>query len=125
MAEIGAYIGYDDEGKPALILCRTIEPDSRKAYIKLNDAWLFSEDHNEAFEEHIANVTAAAYDYLGLGTLHTSKKIQAQRMAEIAGQVEKGIDQLLKTAPRPQEQKEIGEFQAEINGQNIEGVLHA
>ncbi len=126
MAEIAAYIGHDDEGKPALVLYRKIEPEGKKAYIKLNDAWKFSQDHNENFEAHIENIVDVAYDYFNMGNLHTSRKVRAQRMAEIATLIEQGIDELLKAPPATQEEtRPIADFEANFNGEKVEGTLNA
>ena len=124
MAEVSAYIGYDDKSLPALILYRKINgADSKKVYVKLCDAWMFSEDHNPRFEEHIMRVSQSLYEYLCIDDLLlVSGHTRSKRMAEIAGLVESGIDELLKLPPQKKSSgrdKSIGEMRATLNGQNM------
>lgn len=124
MAEVAAYVGHDDEGKPALVLHRKVEPEGRRCFIKLQDAWLFSEDHNPGFEDHIRKVTEIAYDYLLGQSIATSEKIQAQRMAEIATLIEERIDDLINHPPAEEDKGEVvDDVKMTIGDQTVEAGI--
>jgi DNA-binding LacI/PurR family transcriptional regulator len=106
------------------VLYRKIEPEGRRCYIKLNDAWMFSEDHNPQFEAHIQQVTEVAYEYLGMGVLATSRKAKAQRMAEIATLIENRIDDLINCPPTEVDTgKMIQDATFRIGEQEIQGGI--
>lgn len=100
MASIGRKISNDSEGKPMMVLFKKSNPEGPKAYIPLDGAWRFSEDHNPNFEEQMVRTVQAAYEHLGVGMgLMVSQKTQAREMAEIATVIEEGIDDLVKAEP--------------------------
>lgn len=111
------YFSHDDEGQPIMV----IHNGGPRGVIQLRDAWLYSEDHNPAFEKQIMAVAQAAYRYFGEGDiLVLSDKMKARRMAEIANVIEDGIDELIAMAPRdPDRGKVVVEGSATINNVHL------
>jgi hypothetical protein len=139
MSELARFIDYDEEGDPVLVihkkqlqqLAYASDRDARDAFrVPLNDAWQFSEDHYPApvpcllgFDRHGMPVMERRYlsferfmflktrelcEVLGLGEPTT------RRMADIAATIEAGLEDLIKTKPRPTEATCIGEVKISI-----------
>lgn len=117
MASIGAYIGHESEGSPAMVLYKKNNPNGLKGIIPLSDAWRYSEDHNPDFEKQIMDTVYAAAEVFEIGAgLYMSKKSLAKEMADIATTIENNLDDLLSAKPVEVDPgKVIGEGKVKIN----------
>lgn len=131
MANVVREIKHDDDEKPVLILrkktqptnvIKLIQPGIKSFAIRLQDIWMYSEEHNPDFEKWMFDCTAFLCDLFDLG-LPTSRK-----MAEIATVIQEGIDDLINMPPPMQKVKIVGEAEYTIkalhgNEANIQGVV--
>lgn len=117
MADVVREIKNDDDEKPVLILRKKptvtgtfkIERPGIKSFaIRLQDIWMYSEEHNPDFEQYMFGCTAFLCDLFDLG-LATPRK-----MAEIATVIQEGIDDLVKLPPPAQKITIIGECDYQI-----------
>jgi len=124
MAEIIREIIYkqvDGEYEPVLSIKPKVQRDGHVANfaIRLDDLWMYAADKNPHFDRWMYHVTGEIYKMFNLGI------VTSQKMAEIAGVVEDGIDDLLKAPPEPptgsmQEAFARAVSEAKINGNTLE-----
>ena len=99
---------YEESGDPIM----RIRPD--KAHdtscvpfaVHLRDAWMYTEDHNPNFVNHMKYVCRWLFESWQIGLL------TSRGLAEIATAIEDGIEGLLATPPQPDEHyygKTVGE----------------
>lgn len=134
MSELERAFSYDDEGRPVMVIYKKRPPVKTfrlktpkvEAYIiPLDDVWMFSRDHypalvrvfygynqqgNAIHDETVLTYEQAMYakcdelcQQFDLG-LVTSRK-----MANIAGMIEDGIDELVKMPPQKTEAVSLGQ----------------
>lgn len=123
MATVSRRIEYDDEGQPLLILVpagnilRIKKPPSFA--IRMRDLWMYSEDHNPLFVEHIKRVCAT------LVVLFDIEPITMQKLVSIASVIEEGIDDMVSMPPQPltTEKKIIGEIEGSVDGKRFSADL--
>lgn len=130
MADIVREIKHDDDEKPVLILRKKPKPSSviklerpgiKSFCIRMNDIWMYSEEHNTDFLKWMFDCTKFLCDLFDLG-YPTSKK-----MAMLATVIQEGIDDLIKMPPPTQKIKVVGEAEYQIRAihgeeANIQGV---
>ena len=119
--EIVRSFSWDDHGNPVMILRRRGQIKTayiidkyptRSFAIPLNDAWLYSEEHNpEGFIQNMATVCSFLCDLFDLG-LPTPR-----RMAELATIIQEGLDELVKMPPEPTKRVTIGEVTISIGNE--------
>lgn len=101
MSEVIRTFGWMNDGEPAMAIRRRIDPEGcTPVVIRLQDIWMFSEDHNPDFNQTMFNLAANCCEIFGLGLITT------QKMAGIATVIEEGIDELVKMPPRAALDKE-------------------
>lgn len=101
MAEVVRSIKYrivDGEYEPVLCIEPKVKREGHKSNfaIRVEDLWMYTPDKNPNFDKWMYFVVSKIYEMFNLGTIITS-----QRMAEVATEIEDGIEELLKAPPEP------------------------
>jgi len=122
--EIVREIKWDDEGDPVMVLSKRGQVKTayiidkyptRTFAIRLNDAWMFSEEHNPNFIQTMYGVCRFLCELWDLGLPTT------RRMAELATIIQSALDDLLAAKPKPEITETIGEVKITVSGPNDDG----
>jgi hypothetical protein len=128
MKMIGRTLGYY-EGKPALFLGPVVRDNRKRFIIKMDDAWKYSEDHNDHFESFLANRALQLWRLFDI-QVPKGKKQFVQLMSHISSVIMEGIDDLVKMLPRDEGTVEkiapIYDVEAPkaINMEDMEPIFH-
>ena len=111
MSEVVRSIKYrivNGEYEPVLCIEPKVKRDGHKSNfaIRVEDLWLYTPDKNPNFDKWMYYVVSKIYEMFNLGRV-----ISSQRMAEVATEIEDGIEDLLKAPPEPP----TGSMEAAIN----------
>jgi hypothetical protein len=104
MSQFIRKFSYDTDGNPVMEIRRKVQPEGRVYQIDMENLWVFSEEHNHAFEISMTNVCIDIYRHLEVGDfMLLSHKARAQVMGDIATVIQEGIEEFLSMPPEEQD----------------------